>query len=134
MLVRFDAPRACYNMMENFFSSDVMPTRTAAPALDVIEFENELVVKAELPGLKKEDVKITFVRNVLTISTEPKPAEEFEKAKILVKEIRSAGFNRSVKFGIDVDSEKISAEMSNGILSITLPKTEDVKAKEISIN
>jgi len=120
-------------MMENFFATDVMPVRTSVPALDVIEQDNELVVYAELPGVKKEDVKITFEKNVLTISTEPKPVEESEKAKYLLNEIRTSGFNRSIKFGVEVDSEKISAEMNNGILAITLPKTEDVKPKEISI-
>jgi HSP20 family protein len=133
MLVRFDAPRTCNNMMENFFATDVMPVRTSVPALDVIEQDNELVVYAELPGVKKEDVKITFEKNVLTISTEPKTVEESEKAKYLLNEIRTSGFNRSIKFGVEVDSEKISAEMNNGILSITLPKTEDVRPKEISI-
>jgi len=134
MFVRFDSPRACHNAMENFFTTDVMPSRINGPALDVVEQENDFVVNVELPGMKKEDVKITFEKNVLTISGEPKPAEQSEKSKVLFKEIRTSGFSRSIKFGIDVDSENISAEMNNGILSITLPKTDEVKPKEISIN
>jgi HSP20 family protein len=60
MLVRFDSPRTYDNLIENFFSSDVLPSRCTVPALDIVEQENEIVVNAELPGVKKEDVKITF--------------------------------------------------------------------------
>jgi HSP20 family protein len=134
MLVRFNSPRTYDNLIENFFSSDVLPGRCTVPALDIVEKENEIVVNAELPGTKKEDVKITFENNVLTLSSGQKPSEVSEKATVLLKEIRASGFNRSVKFGFEVDTTKISAEMSNGVLTITLPKIEAVKAKEISIN
>jgi HSP20 family protein len=134
MLVRFDSPRTCDNLIENFFSSDVLPSRSTVPSMDIVEKENEIVVNAELPGTKKEDVKITFENNILTLSSDRKPAEVSEKDTVLLKEIRNPGFSRSVKFGIQVDATKISAEMSDGVLTITLPKTEAVKAKEISIN
>jgi HSP20 family protein len=121
-------------MMEDCCSTDCIPARSTFPAMDIVEQENEIVVSAELPGTKKEDVKITFEKNVLTISGERKPVELSEKAKVLLKETQSENFSRSVKLGYEIDSSKISAEMSNGILTITLPKTEAVKAKEISIN
>jgi HSP20 family protein len=134
MLVRFDSPRVCQDMMENFFESDTMPNRSSEPSMDIIEQENEIVVSVELPGIKKEDVKITFEKNVLTVSGERKPIEVSEKEKVLLKENQSENFSRSVKLGFEIDSSKIAAEMSNGILTITLPKTEAVKAREISIN
>ena len=136
MLVRFDSPITRESLFENFFSSDVQPSHCACaePALDIVEQENDIVVSAELPGMKKEDVKITFEKNVLTISGERKPAELSEKAKVLLKETQSESFERSVRLGYEIESSKISAEMSNGILTITLPKTETVKAREISIN
>ena len=136
MLVRFDSPITRGNLFENFFSSDAMPDRCACaePAMDIVEQENEIVVSAELPGMKKEDVKITFEKNVLSISGERKPVELSEKAKVLLKETQSESFDRSVRLGYEIDSSKISAEMSKGILTITLPKTEAVKAREISIN
>jgi len=134
MLIRFDSPRTYDNLIENCFSSDVLPGRSTVPAMDIVEKENEIVVNAELPGVKKEDIKITFENNVLTLSSDQKPSEASEKSTVLLKEIRTSGFNRSVKFGFEVDAAKISAEMSNGVLTITLPKTEAVKAKEISIN
>jgi len=134
MLVRFDSPKTYDNLIENLFSSDVQSCRCEEPAMDIVEQKNEIVVKAELPGIKKEDVKITFEKNILTLSSEQKPVEHSEDVRILLKEIGSQGFNRSVKFGYEIDSDKISAEMNDGILTITLPKTEDVKAKEIQIN
>ena len=133
MLVRFDSPRTYDNLIENFFSSDVLPSRCTVPALDIVEKENEIVVNAELPGTKKEDVKITFENNILTLSSEQKPAEVSEKDTVLLKEIRNSGFNRSVKFGYQIDAAKISAEMSDGVLTITLPKTEEAKPKQIEV-
>jgi HSP20 family protein len=101
--------------------------------MDIVEQENEIIVSAELPGMKKEDVKITFVKNVLAISGERKPVELSEKAKVLLKETQSESFDRSVRLGYEVDSAKISAEMSNGILTITLPKAEEAKPKQIEV-
>ncbi len=134
MLVRFDYPKTFDTMMEDCCSTDFMPVRSTFPAMDIVEQENDVVVSAELPGMKKEDVKITFEKNILTISGERKPVELSEKIKVLLKETQSEDFSRSVKLRYEIDSSKISAEMSNGILTITLPKTESVKAKEISIN
>jgi len=135
MLVRFDSPITRDNLLENFFSSDVLPSRYACaePAMDIVEQENEIVVNAELPGLKKEDIKITFEKNILTLSSEQKHAQVSEKAAVLLKEIRNSGFNRSVKFEYAIDATKISAEMSNGVLTITLPKAEEAKPKQIEV-
>jgi len=133
MLVRFDSPRTYDNLIENFFSSDVLPNRCTVPALDIVEKENEIVVNAELPGVKKEDVKITFENNILTLSSEQKPSEVSEKDTVLLKEIRNSGFSRSVKFGYQIDAAKISAEMSNGVLTVTLPKAEEAKPKQIEV-
>lgn len=134
MLVRFDSPRTYNNLIENLFTSDFLPNSCEAPAMDIIEKKNEVVVTAELPGVKKEDVKVTYENNILTISSEQKPVEQSEDEQVLLKEIRTKNFNRSVKFGYSIDTSKMTAEMNNGILTITLPKTEEVKAKEITIN
>jgi len=133
MLVRFDYPGACKTMVDDFFATDVMPSRST-PALDVLEQENELVVNVELPGMKKEDVKITFENNVLTVSGERKPADVPENVKVLLKETRDRAFSRSLRIAMDVVAEKISAEMNNGILTVTLPKEEETKPREIKIN
>ena len=133
MLVRFDYPKTFDNIMEDYCSTDCIPARSTYPAMDIVEQENEIIVSAELPGMKKEDVKITFVKNVLAISGERKPVELSEKAKVLLKETQSESFDRSVRLGYEIDSAKISAEMSNGILTITLPKAEEAKPKQIEV-
>jgi HSP20 family protein len=133
MFVRFDYPRTFNNLVEDLFATDIMPTFSKYPAIDINEQANETVVIAELPGVKKEDVKITFEENVLTISGERKPYEIPESARVLLNEVRVRNFNRSVRLAHDVDAEKISAEMKDGILRIALPKAETAKARTIEL-
>jgi HSP20 family protein len=133
MLVRFDSPRFCDNMMEDFFATDRLPVRTQYPAIDIVEQENDFVVNVDAPGVKKEDIKITFENNILTVSGSRKPQELPENVQVLLNEVRSGEFSRTIKFRQEVDTEKMSAELNNGVLTITLPKTEAVKAREISI-
>jgi HSP20 family protein len=134
MLVRFDYPRTCDNLVNDFFATGRLPVGAQFPVLDVIEQENDFIVTADLPGIKKEEVKITFENNVLTVSGSRTSQEVPENARLLLNELRSGDFSRSIKFRQDVDTTKVSAEMNNGILTITLPKAESVKAKEIHIN
>jgi HSP20 family protein len=133
MLVRFDYPRTCNNLVNEFFATDKSPVQSLYPLLDVIDQGNDFIVTADLPGVKKEDIKITFENNVLTINGSRKSQEIPENASLLLNELRSGDFTRSIKFRQDVDTSKMSAEMNNGMLTITLPKTESVKAREISI-
>jgi len=134
MLVQFDYPRTCDNLVNDFFAAEKMPVVAQFPVLDVSEQENDFIVTADLPGVKKEDVKITFENSVLTISGTRNSQAVPENARLLLNELRSGDFNRSLKFRQDIDTSKMTAEMSNGILTVTLPKAESVKAKEIHIN
>lgn len=133
MLVRFDYPKAIDNVIEDFFISDVITPRTIYPAIDVREEENAFKVLAELPGVQKEDIKISFENNVLTLSGERKPLEISQNAKILLNEVRNRKFNRSMQFEHDIEVDKISAEIRDGILSIVLPKTESAKERTIEV-
>ena len=133
MLVRFDSPRICDTLVNDFFATDRLPVQRLFPLLDIFEQGNDFIVTADLPGVKKEDIKITFENNILTISGTRKSQEVHENASLLLNESQSGEFNRSIKFRQDVDTAKMSAEMNNGILTITLPKAESVKAREISI-
>jgi len=133
MLLRFDYPKSYKNLIEDIFETDVMPNFRKYPAIDVIEKENETVVIAELPGVKKEDIKITFENNLLTISGERKAYEVPEKARLLLNEVRNRDFNRSVEFTHEVDTDKIDAEMTDGVLRIVLPKAETAKARTIEL-
>jgi HSP20 family protein len=103
------------------------------PAVDIVEHANEYVVKVELPGLSKEDVKITLESNVLTIRGEKKQANE-TKDKNFHRIERAYGlFQRSFSMPMAVNSEKIDAVYQDGILTITLPKAEEAKPKQIEV-
>jgi HSP20 family protein len=133
MLVRFDHPRTFDNLLDNFLATDVLPARNAFPAIDITEQEGETTVLAELAGVKKEDVKITFENNVLTISGERKPYEIPENTKVLLNEMRVRSFSRSIQFEHDVDTTRISADLTNGVLRIVLPKAESAKTRTIEV-
>lgn len=111
-------------------------TMTAAdwsPVVDVLESEKEYVIKAELPEVKKDDVKITVQDGVLTIQGERKHEAE-EKGKRFHRIERSYGaFIRSFSVPDFVDEEKVAAEFKDGVLSLHLPKTEKAKPRAIEV-
>jgi HSP20 family protein len=133
MLVRFDNPGTFDNLFENFFATDVVPSRNTFPVIDVTEREGETTVIAELPGLKKEDVKITFENDVLTLSGERKPYEIAENTRVLLNEMRVRNFSRSIQFDHGIDANKISADLTNGVLRVVLPKAESAKVRTIEV-
>jgi len=110
------------------------PFRTEwVPSLDVSETKNNIVVKSEVPGMDPKDIDISLVGDALTIKGEKKQERE-EKDENYHRIERSYGtFSRSVRLPQDVQSDKIKANYKNGILKITLPKSEEAKAKEIKI-
>lgn len=103
------------------------------PALDVVENDNEYTLIAELPGVAKEDVKISLNEDTLTISGNRKAASLRENSASLRTETAKGEFSRSVTFPGAIQPEKITAELKNGILTVVLPKTEEVRPREISI-
>jgi HSP20 family protein len=103
------------------------------PAVDIAEQENEYIVKMELPGVNKDDVKISLEANILTIKGEKKQEKE-EKNKNLHRVERSYGsFQRSFTLPTTVKSDKIDAIFKDGVLSISLPKAEEAKPKQIEV-
>ncbi len=103
------------------------------PAVDVAEYENESVVIAEMPGVKKEDLKLSLHDGVLTISGERKAHQVPENSSWLRNETRTGEFSRSIELPHEVKSDAITAELSNGILRVVLPQSEDVGPREIAI-
>lgn len=104
-----------------------------SPAVDVIETNDTVTVKAELPGLEPKDVDISVSNDTLTIKGEKKEEKE-EKGKTFYRAERSYGsFCRTVNLPTSVEAENAKADYKNGILEITLPKSEKVKAKKIPI-
>ena len=106
---------------------------SAIPAIDMYQNEDDLIVKAVLPGLNKDDVDITVTEDVLTLRGEFKSNEDDTGANYHLREQRYGVFERSLRLPTDIEVDKAKAEFENGILTITLPKAEAVKPKMISI-
>ena len=103
------------------------------PAVDMYQTDNEVVVKAAIPGVKADEVQINVTGEVLTIKGETKEKEEVKEKAYHIREQRWGMFERTVALPIDVVADKAKAEFENGILTITLPKADEVKPKTITI-
>jgi HSP20 family protein len=103
------------------------------PAMDMYQTDNEVVVKAAIPGVKTDDVQINVTGEVLTIKGEVKEKEEVKEKAYHLREQRWGMFERTLALPTDVIADKAKAEFENGILTITLPKAEEVRPKTISI-
>jgi HSP20 family protein len=106
---------------------------TWAPACDIYETDNEIVVKAELPEVKKEDVHVSLENNLLTIRGERKLSEETKRENYHRLERRYGAFTRSLTLPNFADTSKINAEFKDGMLRVTLPKREEAKPKQIEV-
>lgn len=106
---------------------------TTLPAMDLMETDDDVIVKAVLPGLKAEDVQISVTGDIFTLRGEVKQEEERKDAKYLIREQRYGTFERSVRLPSNVVTDKAKAEFENGILTVTLPKSEAVKPRTITI-
>jgi HSP20 family protein len=105
-----------------------------SPQVDIMEDEKEYLVKADLPEMKKEEIKVTMEEGILTISGERKVEKE-EKNKKFHRMERSYGkFERTFMMPNDADSSKIAAEFKNGILKVRIPKNPVAKPKAIEVN
>jgi len=105
-----------------------------APALDLYEDKNNVYVKAEVPGMKKEEINVSLHDNVLTISGERKFEQKTEETENYRSERFFGRFTRSVTLPIAVESDKVKASYKDGILNIALPKSEKAKPKQIEVN
>jgi HSP20 family protein len=118
-----------------FFGSwpTMAPERAVWPALDVSEDENAIVVKAEVPGCKADDIDISVHRNMLSISGEKKKEQENKEKGYYHLERSYGSFRRDINLPTDVDTGKIEAACKDGVLSVTVPKAEQAKAVKIKI-
>ena len=105
----------------------------SAPAVDMYQTDDVVVVKAALFGFKSVEVLINVTGDLLTIRGERKSEEEQKEKSWHIREHRWGSFERSISLPTDVVSEKAQADFDNGILTITLPKAEEVKPKTISV-
>lgn len=102
------------------------------PKVDIIEHDNEIEVQAALPGIKKEDLNVSINNQTITISASTKE-EKTEEGKYFRREITRGEFQRTFSLPAEINSENAKAEFKDGILKVTIPKTETSKRKSIEI-
>ena len=104
-----------------------------SPSLDLYEEKDQIVVKAELPGMTKDDIQVSLADNILTIRGEKKKEEEEDGKDYYHSERVYGYFSRSVPLPAEINPEKIQALFKNGVLEIRLPKSEEAKKKTINV-
>ncbi|MGZ8845409.1 MAG: Hsp20/alpha crystallin family protein [Pyrinomonadaceae bacterium] len=129
------------NRMERLFEDPVFRTMTTedwplkawTPPCDIFETDKELVMKFELPDVKKEDVEVKLEQNVLSLRGERKFEEKTDRENYHRVERHYGEFMRSFSVPLYVDAAKINAEFKDGVLTITLPKNEEARPKQINV-
>lgn len=132
--------RSLQEEINKLFDFDQFPSttglfdRNVSPPIDIIEGAREFSVLCELPGMEQKDIDLTIASNVLTVKGDKKSEHEETKGKYYRKESVSGSFQRTIPLPESVDPDKIQAVLKEGILTITLPKKEEAKPRQISVN
>jgi HSP20 family protein len=121
------------DVIESLWRSSASYPSHSFPAVDVAEYENETVVVAELPGVHKEDLNLSLHDGTLTIGGARKALQVPENSSWLRNETSSGEFSRTIELPHDVKTDAIVAELTNGVLRVVLPKSEEVRPREIAI-
>jgi HSP20 family protein len=116
---------------DRWFRTDEMEIK--APVVDIFEEKDEIVVKAELPGMSKEDVAVNLTDHTLTIKGEKKREEEVKEENYYRSERSYGSFLRTLELPRDIQPDKVKASFKNGVLEVRMPKTEEAKTKEIKV-
>lgn len=122
----FEAPLGDLARVSDFFSG-------GAPALDISEDKDDFIVKVELPGMKKEDIDVSLHEGSLSISGERKSEKKTEDAQVYRSERYFGRFQRTVALPAPVQADKVKGEYKDGVLTVTLPKAEEAKPKQIDV-
>ncbi|MBD3242220.1 MAG: Hsp20 family protein [Chitinivibrionales bacterium] len=109
------------------------PVSASFPLVNVYDGAEELTVAAELPGLSKEQVEITFHDGVLSLAGRREPPKGTEKMALVRSERAVGAFEKTVAIPVKIDADRINASFANGILTVRLPKAEEAKPKQIRI-
>lgn len=119
---------------DDFFSrSHVTYNGMGSVEVNLVQTDDDLVVKASIPGVKPEDINISISGDTLTLRGEIKEDEEYKNANYHIKEMRQGSFSRTMTLPVKVDADKAKAEFENGVLRLTMPKAEEVKPKTITV-
>ncbi len=117
------------SMLDNIFEREGL----RLPSLDVIDRDNDILVRAEIPGVDKKDLNISLADNLLTIKGQSSNEKKEDKGDYHRHEISSSSFARSVVLPSAVDASKAEAALKDGILEVTLPKVESSKRSNIAV-
>ncbi len=115
-----------------FLSGDTRPL-SGAPVLDLYQDQDNFTVRAELPGLKKEDIKLSLHDGVLTLGGERRNEKAHDEKGLLRNERFFGRFERSINLPMQVDGTRVTASYEDGVLTVTLPKAEAAKPRQIEI-
>jgi len=122
------------DMQTLFDRTGYAPGRYAYPLTNIYENKDDLQVVAELPGLDKSQVNLTYNDGVLTLAGELPPYQAGKNAALIRQERASGRFEKSLRLPVAVKADQIQANFKDGLLSITLPKAEEAKPKQIAIH
>lgn len=117
----------------NNSSKDTLFQSNWGPAVDVYESDDDFLVKADLPGMEKNDIDISVHDGILTIKGEKKLEKEYKDKSYIRAERYYGSFTRSIEIPSEVDAEKVKASYKNGVLELLIPKKEEAKPKQIKI-
>jgi HSP20 family protein len=120
-------------MFREFFRRPALEEVTAEPAVDVAESDGDVIVKMEVPGVEKDQIHLTVADDQLTVRGESRKETEEKKQNYYRQEIRYGAFQRAVGLPVEVDAAKAKAELKNGLLTVTLPKSAQPKSREIKV-
>jgi HSP20 family protein len=112
---------------------EMLPAEYRQPSIDVVETDREVIARAEMPGLDKENIKINLTEDRLEISAETNEEEEKKEKGYVYREMRSGSYYRAIALPSPVDPNNAQASYKNGILEIKMPKTEVKEKKEIKV-
>ena len=140
-LIRWEPQREALSireMMDRFFNEPWFGDRLWAdgatlPTVDMYQTDDDIVVKATLPGVKPDDIAISVTGDVLTLRGSATEESGQQNATYYLRERRHGEFSRSLPLPASVVADKAKADFENGILTLTLPKAEEVKAKSITV-
>jgi len=126
--------RTPFSMLSNPIMQSIMPKAVdMAPSVDIFEEGDDVVVKADIPGVKKNDLDVTITENSLTISGERKQEKKVKEKDYHRVERSYGSFSRSFRLPENVNGSKAKAEFKNGVLEVRLPKTKESKQKKVEI-
>ncbi len=128
-----DLDRAFDRLMRGWVNSSAFSEFDWSPSVDVSETKDEILVKAEIPGVSKDDIDITVENNRLTISGEKRQEEEQEGKNYYRTERNYGSFRRVFTLPAQADTDKVKASYDDGVLTVKIPKTEVAKGKKVDI-